>query len=179
MPRIKLLLENAGKFHYTWIKDLNHLLYNQSKQREHKHFCERCLHGYSREDLLSKIINFPQKVVKCMYDTYISEVKTFPDKTSQKWKTKLNTNLSDNDFLNFYNAMYSCTKSAKLRDFQYRILNLILVTNDKLSTWGIITGESCSFCHSTPESIMHLLRECEISKRLWSDVSEYIYDNSW
>ena len=25
---------------------------------------------------------------------------------------------------------------------------------------------------------MHLLRECEISKRLWSDVSEYIYDNS-
>ena len=74
--------------------------------------------------------------------------------------------------------MYSCTKSAKLRDFQYRVLNSILVTNDKLSRWGIINDESCSFCHSTPESIMHLLRECEISKRLWSDVSEYIYDNS-
>ena len=53
MPRINLLLiENAGKFHYTWIKDLNHLLYDQSKCRERKHFCERCLHGYSREDLL-------------------------------------------------------------------------------------------------------------------------------
>ena len=53
MPRINLLLiENAGKFHYTWINDLNRLLYDQSKYRERKHFCERCLHGYSREDLL-------------------------------------------------------------------------------------------------------------------------------
>ena len=47
-----LLIEKAGKFHYTWIKDLNRLLYNQSKHRERKHFCERCLHGYTREDLL-------------------------------------------------------------------------------------------------------------------------------
>ena len=53
MPRINLLLiEKAGNFHYTWIKDLNRLLYDQSKHRERKHFCERCLHGYSREDLL-------------------------------------------------------------------------------------------------------------------------------
>ena len=53
MPRINLLLiEKAGKFHNTWIKDLNRLLYDQSKPREHKHFCERYLHGYSREDLM-------------------------------------------------------------------------------------------------------------------------------
>ncbi|KAK3740268.1 hypothetical protein RRG08_031987 [Elysia crispata] len=47
-----LLIEKAGKFHYTWIKNLNRLLFDQSKYRERKHFCERCLHGYSREDLL-------------------------------------------------------------------------------------------------------------------------------
>ena len=47
-----LLIEKAGKFHYTWIKDLNRLLYDQSKHRERKHFCERCLHSYTREDLL-------------------------------------------------------------------------------------------------------------------------------
>jgi hypothetical protein len=53
MPRNNLLLvEKAGKFHYTWIKNLSRLLYDQSKHREKKHFCERCLHGYSREDLL-------------------------------------------------------------------------------------------------------------------------------
>ena len=51
-PEDMLLIEKAGKFHYTWIKNLNRLLYDQSKHREKKHFCERCLHGYSREDLL-------------------------------------------------------------------------------------------------------------------------------
>ncbi|KAK3707294.1 hypothetical protein QZH41_004240 [Actinostola sp. cb2023] len=53
MPRINvLLIEKAGKFHYTWIKNISRLLYDQSKHRERKYFCERCLHGYSREDLL-------------------------------------------------------------------------------------------------------------------------------
>ena len=47
-----LLIEKVGKFHYTWVKNLNRLLYDQSKHREKIHFCERCLHGYSREDLL-------------------------------------------------------------------------------------------------------------------------------
>ena len=52
-PRINLLLiEKGGKFHYTWVKDLNRLLYDQSKHHGRIHFCERCLHGYSREDLL-------------------------------------------------------------------------------------------------------------------------------
>ena len=53
IPRInRLLTEMAGKFHYTWIKNLNRLLFDQSKHRERKHFCERCLHAYRREDLL-------------------------------------------------------------------------------------------------------------------------------
>ena len=53
IPRINLLLiEKASKFHYTWIKDLNRLLNDQSKHQKRKHFCERCLHGYTREDLL-------------------------------------------------------------------------------------------------------------------------------
>ena len=47
-----LLLEKKDIFHYTWIKNLNRLLNDQSKHRERKHFCERCLHGYSRKDLL-------------------------------------------------------------------------------------------------------------------------------
>ncbi|KAK3784623.1 hypothetical protein RRG08_003431 [Elysia crispata] len=47
-----LLIQKAGKFHYTWIKNLNRLLHDQNKNRRKKHFCERCLHGYSREDLL-------------------------------------------------------------------------------------------------------------------------------
>ena len=53
VPRINMLLiEKAGKTHYTWIKNLNRLLYDSIKHKERKHFCERCLHGYRREDQL-------------------------------------------------------------------------------------------------------------------------------
>ena len=55
MERINLMLiEDGDRFHYTWIKDINRLLYNQSKHREHKYFCERCLCGYSKEEFLIK-----------------------------------------------------------------------------------------------------------------------------
>ena len=47
-----MLIEKAGQFHYTWIKDLNRLLNDESKDGHRKYFCERCVHGYIREDLL-------------------------------------------------------------------------------------------------------------------------------
>ncbi|MEW8686495.1 MAG: hypothetical protein AB2556_11845 [Candidatus Thiodiazotropha sp.] len=41
IPRINLLLiEKTGKFHYTWIKNLNRLLYDQSKYKERKPECQ-------------------------------------------------------------------------------------------------------------------------------------------
>ncbi|GFR66063.1 hypothetical protein ElyMa_005547700 [Elysia marginata] len=49
-----LLIEEAEKFHYTWITDLDRLLYDQNNHREKTYFCERCLHGYTNEALLEK-----------------------------------------------------------------------------------------------------------------------------
>ena len=59
ISRINLMLieeeeKDGVRTHYTWIKDLNRLLYDQTKHKERKFFCERCLHGYTREDLLEK-----------------------------------------------------------------------------------------------------------------------------
>ncbi|XP_058029287.1 uncharacterized protein LOC131193286 [Ahaetulla prasina] len=53
IPRINLLLiEEAGKFHYAWVKNLDRFLSHQSKHRERKNFCESCLHCYTRKHLL-------------------------------------------------------------------------------------------------------------------------------
>ena len=52
LKRINLMLiERHDNKHYTWIKDFNRLLYNQSKHEHKKHFCETCLHGYSEKRL--------------------------------------------------------------------------------------------------------------------------------
>ena len=52
-----MIYEDEGpKSHYVWIKNLNRLLYDQTKYHGRKYFCERCLHGYTTEDLLQRHI---------------------------------------------------------------------------------------------------------------------------
>ena len=54
-PRINLMLTKQGEnTHYSLVKRLSALLFDQSKSSNSKHFCERCLHGYSRRDLLER-----------------------------------------------------------------------------------------------------------------------------
>ena len=53
--RINLLLilkEDTSKSHYVWIK----LLSDQTNHQHRKHFCQRCLHGYSSGALLERHI---------------------------------------------------------------------------------------------------------------------------
>ena len=54
-PRINLMLIKQGEnTHYSYVKRLSALLYDQNRHNESKHFCERCLHGYSRRELLER-----------------------------------------------------------------------------------------------------------------------------
>ena len=55
IPRINLMLVKQGEnTHYCLVKRLSTLLYDQNRHNESKHFCERCLHGYKRRDLLER-----------------------------------------------------------------------------------------------------------------------------
>jgi len=50
IPRTNLMITKQGyNTHYSYVKRLTALLYDQSKNSNSKHFCERCLHGYSRK----------------------------------------------------------------------------------------------------------------------------------
>ena len=53
VPRINLMLIESGKIqHYCWVKRESALLFDQSKNRNAKHYCMMCLTGFSRADLL-------------------------------------------------------------------------------------------------------------------------------
>ena len=55
IPRINLMLTKQGEnTHYSLVKRLSALLYDQNRHNESKHFCERCLHGYWRRELLER-----------------------------------------------------------------------------------------------------------------------------
>ena len=55
ISRINLMLIKQGEnTHYSLVKRLSGLLYDQSRHNESKHFCERCLHGYTTSGLLER-----------------------------------------------------------------------------------------------------------------------------
>ena len=47
-----LLIERDGKSHYVLIKDFNRLMFNITKDRNKKHFCERCFQNFSSDKRL-------------------------------------------------------------------------------------------------------------------------------
>ena len=55
IPRINLMITKQGENkHYSYVKRLTALLLEQSKNSNSKHFCERCLHGYTMRDFLER-----------------------------------------------------------------------------------------------------------------------------
>ena len=56
-----------------------------------------------------------------------------------------------------------------VRTFQYKVLNSILYTNDKLYIIGFSQSNKCTFCKSDLESLYHLLYICPLSRNFWAD----------
>ena len=49
MKRVNLMLIERGENrHYAFIQDFNRMLYDQTKHKERKNFCETCLYGFSK-----------------------------------------------------------------------------------------------------------------------------------
>ena len=56
-----------------------------------------------------------------------------------------------------------------VRTFQYKVLNSILYTNDKLYEIGFSQSNKCTFCKLELESLYHLLYICPLSRNFWAD----------
>ena len=67
---------------------------------------------------------------------------------------------------------------SKLREFQYKVLNCIVFTNEKLVRFGITQSPLCTFCQEENESIQHLLFSCKESREFWKHVLSWLRDNN-
>ena len=75
----------------------------------------------------------------------------------------------------YFGNIYVNTISTKLRDFQYRRLNIgYMVTNVALKEWNIITNENCTFCNLVSEEIPHLFYYCRYVKTVIDQLKEHI-----
>ena len=62
-------------------------------------------------------------------------------------------------------------------EFQCRILNCIIFTNEKLNLIVVVESPNCTFCQEEAESVEHLLFSCRISSDVWKHVWSWLRDN--
>ena len=77
-----------------------------------------------------------------------------------------------------YSLPFRTTLDSKLREFQYKILNNIVFTNDKLFRFGLSHSPNCTFCSEESESLEHLLLRCKVSSKFWKEVLSWLKDNN-
>ena len=97
---------------------------------------------------------------KQIYDSFLGQKQTPP--TAQQKLTEKYSETSIN-WEKVYSLAFRTTLDSKLREFQYKILNNIVFTNDKLFRFGLSQSPNCTFCNEEPESIEHLLSRCKVS----------------
>lgn len=108
--------------------------------------------------MISKIILANEKGCRTIYET-IKMRKTLPNSWN-KWEIDLNTN--NINWKAIYGLPFRITKDPTLQWFQYRINHKLLGTYNLLHKMGIRNNNLCSFCSLHPETLVHLLWDCEI-----------------
>jgi len=69
---------------------------------------------------------------------------------------------------------FTVTTDTKIREFQYKLLNNIVFTNDKLFRFKMIDLPFCAFCQTEVESLEHLFFHCNVTKTFWNLLSSWL-----
>ena len=129
-------------------------------------------------DCVDSSLSTPEKVLsmdKVCQKTYMVFVTKHVDTQRQytgirKWEVDLGLQYDNDEYYNLFTNVYRCTPSTSLRAFQYFLIHRALVTNMDLYKWKIKDSSICTFCRLHPESIFHLLWECDTVSTLWSEI---------
>ena len=73
-----------------------------------------------------------------------------------------------------FSLIMKTTLSTKHREFQYRLIHRILVTNVKLKMWKLRDSDLCSFCNEHTETTTHLMWDCTHIQELWLKLFNWI-----
>ena len=84
----------------------------------------------------------------------------------------------DTDEYKHYNKIISSVKEIKLKDFQFKVINKILVTKSFLYRINKTDNNICEYCNQQTETIYHLFVECEIVKQFWNELQLWLNTHS-
>ena len=98
-----------------------------------------------------------------------------------KYETPISTfrmqskfDMTEQDICNARKLIIQTSIDAKLREFQFKILNNILSLNYKLFKMKIIPSPFCSFGCSQNETVEHIMWTCPVAQVFWSDLTAFL-----
>ena len=113
-------------------------------------------------DILIPILDASSKHI---YRSFLAKKQTTP---TAKEKLSAKYHHLTIDWERVYLLSFRTTLRTKLREFQFKILNRIVFTNEKLFRFDMAESDKCALCQTTEvESIEHLLFSCKISSVFW------------
>lgn len=117
-----------------------------------------------------KYLSKDKKGCRIFYDILIGNKKATPP--LKKW-TNIIGNITQEQW-NGYNSLIKDIKEVKLREFQFKINNHILVTRSFLYKINIADNDKCIYCDQHPETIFHLFFNCNKVQKFWSDLQHWL-----
>ena len=109
------------------------------------------------EPLTTKILQAKKATTSLIYKKPISNKGLTPESSQKKWLEDCSLPINDNiNWTDAYLLAKKCTKSTKLIEFQFTFLHRRVPTNSFLFRIGLMNDKNCSFCHTSPESLIHL-----------------------
>ena len=125
-------------------------------------------------DILIPILDASSKHI---YRSFLAKKQTTPTaKNREKLSAKYHRLTID--WKRVYLLSFRTTLETKLREFQFKMLNRIVFTNEKLFRFDMAESDKCAFCQTEVEFMEHLLFFCKISSVFWKHVLSWLRDSN-
>ena len=124
------------------------------------------------DNLYMKLQNTP-KVTGVIYKRMKNDEKLIQSKVI-KIENILETEVDYETVLRSLRNINKITISVKLRSFQYRFLMGGIITNRLLKIYKVRENDWCTFCGSSPETMIHLFWECIKVRPVWTYIQKLI-----
>ena len=111
---------------------------------------------------------------RSIYRAQPIDIATLLTKKCKKWEERIGMEIGLDHFVSQFKSVYVVTNIAKLRSFQFRLLQNAIITNLHLYKWGIKDHPNYSFCGEEFETYNHMFIFCAHTKELWLAMESFM-----
>ena len=117
--------------------------------------------------IAGKLVDLLDVTSKMVYNEFRSHKQTPPTAKAKLMSRYPNLSI---EWKRLYSLAFAITLDTKLREFQYKLLNLIIFMNKKLYQFKMVETPLCAFCNKEEESLEHILYFCLPSRNFWKEL---------